>query len=64
MEKIFKCQDHTEASKVKLVAFDFTDYSNLWWENVKAQMRLEVEEPVTTWRLMKRLIEKRFFSQY
>ena len=32
----FKCQDHTEASKVKLVALKFTDHANLWWENVKA----------------------------
>ena len=30
VEKIFKCQDYTEASKVKLVALEFTDFANLW----------------------------------
>ena len=63
VEKIFECQDHTEASKVKVVAFKFTDYANLWWDNGKAQRRREGEEPVTTWRLIKRLIEKRFVPQ-
>ena len=36
VEKIFECQDYTEASKVKLVTLEFIDYANLWWENVKA----------------------------
>ena len=36
VEKIFKGQDHTKASKVKLATLEFTDYANLWWENVKA----------------------------
>ena len=39
MEKIFECQDYTETSKVKLVALEFSDFANLWWENVKAQRR-------------------------
>ena len=60
VEKIFKCQDHTEASKVKLAALEFIDYANLWWDNVKAQRRREGEEPITTWCLMKRLMEERF----
>ena len=64
VEKIFECQDHTEASKVKLVALDFTNYANLWLENMKAQKRHKGEEPVTTWHLMKRLMEKRFVPQY
>ena len=64
VEKIFKCQDHTKASKVKLAALEFTDYANLWWENVKSQKRRKGEKPVTTWHLMKRLIEKRFVPQY
>ena len=38
VEKIFECQDYTKANKVKLVALEFTDYANLWWENVKAQL--------------------------
>ena len=48
VEKIFEFQDDTETSKVKLVALEFTDYANLWWENVKAQRRREGEEPMTT----------------
>ena len=31
---------------------------------MKAQRRCEGEEPVTTWHLMKRLMEKRFVPQY
>ena len=64
MEKIFECQDHIKACKVKLTALEFTNYANLWWKNVKAQRRHEGEEPVTTWRQMKRLMEKVFVPQY
>ena len=35
VEKIFECQDHTEANKVKLAALEFNNYANLWWENVR-----------------------------
>ena len=31
MEKIVEYQDHTEASKVKLAALEFTNYANMWW---------------------------------
>ena len=64
VEKIFECQNYTEARKVKLAALEFTDYANLWWENVKAQRRREGEENVATWRLMKRLMERRFAPKY
>ena len=64
VEKIFECQNYTEARKVKLAALEFTDYANLWWENVKAQRRCEGEENVATWRLMKRLKERRFVPRY
>ena len=56
MEKIFECQDQTEASKVKLVSLELIDYANLGWENVKAQRTREGEELVTSWSLMKRLV--------
>ena len=59
VEKIFECQDYTEANKLKLAIIEFTDCTNLWWENVMAQRRREGEEPITTWCLMKRLVEKR-----
>ena len=64
VEKIFEWKNHTEARKVKLTALEFTDYANLWWENVKAQRWREGEETVATWRLMKRLMERRFVPQY
>ena len=48
MEKIFECQVYTETNKVKLVALEFTDYANLWWDNVKAEKRSEAKEPITT----------------
>ena len=61
VEKIIEYQDHSEASKVKLAALEFIDYANMCWENVKAQRRCEGEEPMTTWCLIKRLMEKWFF---
>ena len=39
VEKIFEYYDYTDAQKCKLAALEFTDYANLWWENVKAQRR-------------------------
>ena len=64
VEKVFEHQKYAKAKKVKLTTLEFTDYANLWWENLKAQRRHEGENLVSTWRLMKRLIEKRFVPQY
>uniref|UniRef100_A0A6I9QL81 Uncharacterized protein LOC105037582 n=1 Tax=Elaeis guineensis var. tenera TaxID=51953 RepID=A0A6I9QL81_ELAGV len=64
VEKVFKCQDYSEVKKYKLAALEFTDYANLWWENVKAQRRRDGEEEIRNWRLMKRIMEKRFVPQY
>ena len=54
VEKVFECQEYTEAKKVKLATLECTDYANLWWKNLKAKRRHEGENPV------KRLMEKRF----
>ena len=35
-EKVFECQEYSEVNKCKLAALEFTDYANLWWENLKA----------------------------
>ena len=46
VEKVFKCQDYFEVKKYKLAALEFTDYANLWWENMKAQHRRDGEEEI------------------
>ena len=46
VEKVFECQDYSEVKKCKLAALEFTDYANLWWENVKAQCRRDGEEKI------------------
>ena len=62
VEKVFECQDYSEIKKYKLAALEFTDYANLWWENVKAQRRRIGEEEIQSWRLMKQIMEKQFIS--
>ena len=64
VEKVFKCYEYTEDRKCKLAALEFIDYANLWWENLKAQRMRDGEREVQSWRLMKRLMQKRFVPKY
>lgn len=36
-EKVFECNEYSEEKKCQLVVLKFTNYANLWWENLKAQ---------------------------
>ena len=53
VEKVFECHDYSEINKCRLATIKFTDYANLWWENLKGQRRRDGEEDVKSWRLMK-----------
>ena len=64
VEKVFECHEYSEVRKCQLAALEFTDYANLWWENLKAQRRRDGEEEVRSWRLMKRLMQRRFVPDY
>ncbi|XP_052172190.1 uncharacterized protein LOC127788118 [Diospyros lotus] len=64
VEKVFEYQEYSEVRKCQLAALEFTDYANLWWENLKAQRRRDGEEDVRSWGVMKRLMKKRFVPEY
>ena len=64
MGKVFEYQEYSEVRKYKLTALEFTDYVNLWRENLKAQHRRDGEEVIRSWRVMKRVMKKCFVPEY
>ncbi|PKI73066.1 hypothetical protein CRG98_006561 [Punica granatum] len=46
VDKVFEYYEYSEAQKAQLVALEFTDYANLWWENIKAQRRRDGENEI------------------
>ncbi|PKI47871.1 hypothetical protein CRG98_031745 [Punica granatum] len=63
-DKVFEYYEYFEAQKCQLVALEFNDYANLWWENIKAQRRRDREDMIRSWREMKRLMHRRFVPEY
>ena len=33
-ERLFDCHRYSEEKKVKLVVVEFTDYANIWWDQL------------------------------
>ncbi|PKI32380.1 hypothetical protein CRG98_047229, partial [Punica granatum] len=64
VDKVFECYECSEAQKCQLAALEFTDYANLWWENLKAQRRRDREDGIRSWREMKRIMHRRFVPEY
>ncbi|PKI50353.1 hypothetical protein CRG98_029233 [Punica granatum] len=49
VDKVFEYCEYSEAQKCQLAALEFTDYVNLWWENIKAQRRRDGENEIRSW---------------
>jgi hypothetical protein len=64
VEKVFEWYEYFEERKCKVVTLEFTDYTLLWWQNLKIQRRRDREEDITTWATMKRVMKKRFVPNY
>ncbi|PKI51804.1 hypothetical protein CRG98_027804 [Punica granatum] len=64
VDKVFEYYEYSEAQKCQLAALEFTDYANLWWENIKAQRRKDREDMIRSWREMKCIMHRRFVPEY
>ena len=53
MDHIFQCHHYSEEKKIKLAAIEFTDYANVWWDQLVRNRRRYGERPVSTWDEMK-----------
>ncbi|PKI47775.1 hypothetical protein CRG98_031825 [Punica granatum] len=64
VDKVFEYYEYSEAQKGQLAALEFTDYANLWWENIKAQRIRDGENEIRSWWEMKGLMYRRFVPEY
>ena len=64
MELIFECQSYSKSQKVKLAAIESTDYTAIWWDQLRTSRRRNDEHPVRSWDELKRLMGKCFIPAY
>ncbi|PKI56157.1 hypothetical protein CRG98_023454 [Punica granatum] len=64
VDKVFEYYEYSETQKCQFAALEFTDYANLWWENIKARRRRDGENEIRSWWEMKRLMHRRFVPKY
>ncbi|TQE12689.1 hypothetical protein C1H46_001709 [Malus baccata] len=62
VEKLFKTQLISEREMVKMVASCLDGDVGLWYDHMQESRRQQGKSPIQTWRWLKRLIVKRFFS--
>ncbi len=63
MEKIFSLHRYSEAYKVKFIINAFRLDANSWWKDLSRRMQRDGEEPIETWRELKRALRKQFVKR-
>ena len=61
---IFDIYRYSEEKKVKLVVVEFTDYVIVWWERLVVERRRNRERPVSTWKELKTIMQKRYVPKH
>ncbi|KAL0445637.1 UNVERIFIED_CONTAM: hypothetical protein Slati_1691600 [Sesamum latifolium] len=64
VEQIFSCHNYSESKKVKLTAFEFTDYALVWWDQMRKERVRNGERPITPWEEMRAIMRRRFVPSY
>ena len=60
MEDFLECHHYSERKKVILATLEFTDYAALWWSQFKGRVQRDEEDPIESWRDLKRIMRKKF----
>ena len=61
---MFSCHNYSEEKKVKLTAIEFSDYANVWWDQMLVTRRRNREQPIARWEEMKAAMRKRFVPNH
>ncbi|XP_071926158.1 uncharacterized protein [Coffea arabica] len=64
IELVYECHTYTEEQKVNLATVEFTDYTSIWWDQLRLSRRRNHERLVETWGEMRSLMRKRFVPSY
>lgn len=61
---IFGCHNYSKEKKVKLLAVEFIDYVIIWWDQLIASRRRNLERPISIWDEMKAMTKRRFVPNH
>jgi hypothetical protein len=64
VEMIFDIHRYSKEKKVKLAIVEFTDYAMVWWERLVVERRRNRERPVSTWKELKTIMNKRYVPKH
>ena len=64
VDKIFRMKNYIEDTKVSLACLEFTDYANIWWEQVQNARQDRGDLPIDTWHDMKQHMRSRFVPNH
>ncbi|CAL1394411.1 unnamed protein product [Linum trigynum] len=60
----FQCGNYSEAQKVLLVTYEFTNYAAQWWEQTRLRRRWNLQPKIMTWGELRGLMRERFVPGY
>nr|XP_027083475.1 uncharacterized protein LOC113705765 [Coffea arabica] len=64
IEMLFDCNHYSESQKVKLATIEFTEYTAVWWDQIRTRQRRNEEPLIRTWEELKRIMRKPFIPAY
>ncbi|XP_073120609.1 uncharacterized protein [Henckelia pumila] len=59
VEFVFDFHHYSDLKKVRLAVVEFVDYGLIWWDQLVTTRRRFGEQPIETWKEMKRVMRKR-----